>query len=712
MKIKIFIILLALSFLFWGQLASAHITSPFTCAMQILPEDNNSPETSSGTNLDKFIERHKEMGFKWDRASIKQTRVEKPDGDDWQETDERINKMFQNGIQPSLCIFGKGYRDPSAYKGQMGAEYIEFVKKVVERYDGDGLQDAPNLAGSIKVYEGLNEPVVMLHFDFDESVEVFNRYYNAVKEVCSDCKVASPGYAYWAVKEKNWYREFIQKAVGFDMISVHNFYYPPAEDDPETDFFSDIKRFDDRMKEYGLGNRPWWISEFGYGGNGRTLSDEEYAHNSARMHIAGLARTFDTNLVAITQWPDEGEGRYRYVNWDNSHSLKKTGEAVKTVLSIFQDSSLNGYEIILSGDIGRGFKFMGEGGVNKYAIWTWRHSGNKTLTFPEIDGDVIIKDMYGNSVAPRYSNNGELEIHLTYKPIYIIENGGTSPDCDCSPWQETSCGDGDCPENRMREERECSPSGCLMEERCVIDSSCQSPDCDCFPWEDVSCGGGSCPESQMLQERECSPAGCSSEFQCVNNSSCGNENPGEYGLKENVSEGDKYYIDRNYTLTRLPSRLSGTTLLQTANNDKFSSDPSLFNLQAGEKTTLFLAWDRRFPLPSWAAGFEATEYTLGTTDPKTNFEVYYKEFPGGNIVLGGNECPTNSCSMYFAFLDIGGSLYSKEDITKDGQIDVRDIGALMSYWGMSGSAGRKADVSQDGTVNISDLLEIVESWVL
>jgi polygalacturonase len=49
---------------------------------------------------------------------------------------------------------------------------------------------------------------------------------------------------------------------------------------------------------------------------------------------------------------------------------------------------------------------------------------------------------------------------------------------------------------------------------------CGGISCDCTTWQDQSCGGGSCPLDQMYQTRTCTPAGCNTESRCIEHPTC------------------------------------------------------------------------------------------------------------------------------------------------------------------------------------------------
>ena len=280
----------------------------FGSAMQILPWDNNSPE--QGGNVEEYIRLHQEMGFGWDRANIAWSSVEIAKKEyDWQEVDSRLEKMFAAGIKPSIIVYGGNNYDGEVYwdakvpgfDGLAGTreEYLAFVKKTVERYDGDGISDASfiNSQAKVKFWEGWNEPVQFAHISVAQATELHQQYYQAVKDVCSDCYVISPGFAY--MERIQEFME-IDGARSFDLLSVHSNYH--LDEDPDESMYLNILRQDDSFEDWGLDSRPWWISEFGP----NSSHGYDYAFRTARMYIVGLYQTFHNRLSAVTNWPREG----------------------------------------------------------------------------------------------------------------------------------------------------------------------------------------------------------------------------------------------------------------------------------------------------------------------------------------------------------------------------------------------------------------------
>jgi|GEM_PF-6931363 len=391
---------------------------PFTSAMQILPKDDNSPE--KGGNVDEMIRLHKEMGFKYERANIFWSLVEYPKGTyHWEDIDARLNKMFDAGIVPAISICaGNDYDGSFKYSipgldGLAGtrADFMAFTQKVVERYDGDGVNDGP-INGVIKIWEGWNEPVNWHKKTVEQVTEFHNQYYDAVKEADPSATVTSPGFA-WA----SLFEYFIPNGK-FDMLSVHSNYWYTDEDDPSYNMNNNIEHQDRTFKELGLGDRPWWISEFGIVGRGwETMDHHTYTHRIARMYVVALYQMFHTNLVAATQWYGGGE-TLTLLNWGD-WTLRSCGKAVKTFLSVLQDSSLTNSEMLSTSGY-RAFAFTKQGGLKKYAAWCWEGS-SKNVSFSVNTPTVRVTDMLAQNVRTVEATNGQISLSLDATPVYIEE---------------------------------------------------------------------------------------------------------------------------------------------------------------------------------------------------------------------------------------------------------------------------------------------------
>jgi len=103
-----------------------------------------------------------------------------------------------------------------------------------------------------------------------------------------------------------------------------------------------------------------------------------------------------------------------------------------------------------------------------------------------------------------------------------------------------------------------------------------------------------------------------------------------------LSDGTQAFVDRNYVFGDIPDLYEGLEFLRTANDDKFVSQADAVSFTVARPVTVFVAYDSRISvLPSWL-----DDWTL-TTDhwngAKIGTDVYEKDFPAGEVTLGGNE---------------------------------------------------------------------------
>ena len=129
-------------------------------------------------------------------------------------------------------------------------------------------------------------------------------------------------------------------------------------------------------------------------------------------------------------------------------------------------------------------------------------------------------------------------------------------------------------------------------------------------------------------------------------------NPADYPstYKQNLlAEGNKYYIDRSYTLTSIPSVLTGGIWIMTANDDKIVQSTSHLSFELDRQAKVYVAFDSRATsYPDWLFdnNFELTSNTIGVSDQMGYFNVFeqttsFTSFPV-TITLGGNSAPGSS----------------------------------------------------------------------
>ena len=129
-----------------------------------------------------------------------------------------------------------------------------------------------------------------------------------------------------------------------------------------------------------------------------------------------------------------------------------------------------------------------------------------------------------------------------------------------------------------------------------------------------------------------------------------------------IAVGEKYYVDRDYTVVELPDELDGITMIMTGNDEKNSTGEGFMSFDINVPATVYIAHDSRGEVakggvpPAWLAdGFtfmdgvaiEASDANMGT------FGIWKKDFNAGTVKLGGNADPpaAGQGSMYLVLLN-------------------------------------------------------------
>lgn len=214
--------------------------------------------------------------------------------------EEKIIKDKEEGPAPS----------PSRKPNDMEA-YKNFIRKLVERYDGDGQDDMPDLKYPIYFWEVLNEPEMqeppLVFFDEppEDYLEVLKVTYQTIKETFPEAQVLHAGMA----GMEDWMVDFWDKvfALGatdyFDIANMHCIGHGE---------YLNIPAFKEFLAKYNI-DKPIWITEVQIEDRQEKKSKEEYAASLIRSYVFGLAngaeKFFYVNLKLPPQGlPPESEG--------------------------------------------------------------------------------------------------------------------------------------------------------------------------------------------------------------------------------------------------------------------------------------------------------------------------------------------------------------------------------------------------------------------
>ena len=178
------------------------------------------------------------------------------------------------------------------------ADYKRFLSKVVERYDGDGLDDMPGLTTPLKSYEILDEPengLDNLPLTFyegtpQEYVSILRASYEAIKSVCSDCRVVLGGAAGIQEDSLEYFRQVFE-AGGDSYIDVANVHYINSGNLADLN----VGAFRDLMIQTGVSaDKPIWAGsvQFGPIDGERQNSDSEIIASVRGALQAGASKVF------------------------------------------------------------------------------------------------------------------------------------------------------------------------------------------------------------------------------------------------------------------------------------------------------------------------------------------------------------------------------------------------------------------------------------
>ena len=251
--------------------------------------------------------------------------------------------------------------------------YKNFVRALVERYDGDGIDDMPGLKRPIKYWEILNEPEAQTE-DYkcffqgsgEEFFELVKASYEAIKDADPDAKVVLGGAASLGGQSLEWWREFYSLGGGnyFDIASVHSY------GDEEDDFnINDLKSL---LQEYGI-DKPIWNTEVGPKPDMTKEDDIRFAKAAIRAFANGAeVLFFDYNPIAPVMASIIGD-------FESVEKLEKNL-----------------------------YKFVTENG-EVYVAWD--------INEIPLEGEVYVVDIYGNVKEKETS-----EIKAGKEPIYVFKS--------------------------------------------------------------------------------------------------------------------------------------------------------------------------------------------------------------------------------------------------------------------------------------------------
>jgi len=400
-----------------------------------------------------------EMGVKWVRTYIYWSDVE-PTREDppkyhWKKYDELFKRLLEARFTPIVIIAGNPtwistYPGGPFDKGD-AKDYLRFVEALVERYNGDGKNDAP---GSPKIlyWEIYNEPDLtsleyaqypIWGFWGNEPVkyaDLLKAIYPVIKKACPDAQVVFGGIAFdhWSAFNSKFLEEVLKAGGGkyFDIMNFH-YYYPfhSVWERYGPDIIGKTNYIKSRLASYGM-RKEIFCTETGHW-SGEQSSLEFQASYLTKLFIRGMAADLKSMIWFIlvdsdTKGTDSTRGLL-----DTKLNKKPSYYALNHLISymrgtVFRQPILSvaeGGDIAVDWDLTERIKYklsphsVLEGysfyqpDLKKDIFILWSNSREFTVRF--FGKSIQVYDQYGKKKAVAPSNGNPLSIKLYSNPIFL-----------------------------------------------------------------------------------------------------------------------------------------------------------------------------------------------------------------------------------------------------------------------------------------------------
>ncbi|MBI3501324.1 MAG: T9SS type A sorting domain-containing protein [Bacteroidetes bacterium] len=345
---------------------------------------------------------------------------------DWSQTCNAANSLCNNLYTGGGDYFFLNNGKAGAICDADTSYFYTFAQNLVERYDGDGVNDMPGLKQPITVWEFHNEPDACVNYSSAKYVRDQDIFYRAMKAACSSCTLINGGWGgllsdstFWQAVIPGCYKELDEGNIHCNdgrMFSPFSF---------KKMFYLDAEVFQEQIKSLAL-NWNIWVTEWGiYSGSPNSLpnrTEEEQASMYTKIHCWSLANnitnffydlkgssSLNIGSAALLQEnigpKDSLSARLFYYTQKLLEYKFRTFDSVK----VFQmDTSVN----LPKGDI----RFYKSGSTH-YVLW-----GLSALP-SGLSGVKNVTDIYGNITTQNVSS---LSIPLGSKPIIVEDTSSAT----------------------------------------------------------------------------------------------------------------------------------------------------------------------------------------------------------------------------------------------------------------------------------------------
>jgi hypothetical protein len=244
---------------------------------------------------------------------------------------------------PADLIAERGSLSPvDKYRPRQLEDWLTYVRTVVERYDGDGVDDAPG-SPRMDYWEVWNEPNLSLYWpptpDVEEYFNLLKPTYATIKEADPTAKVVMGGLSGSGVNAEGtgYLQQFYRIGGGdyFDVVSVHQYIHPAISDNVER-IQASLEAVRGVMDKNGDADVPLWLTEVGWSDapdawGQPTASQEEVAAFLKRLYTAPLPadKIFWYNFRNVFDGSPDAEHNFGLIH--NDYTPKPSYEAYAEV---------------------------------------------------------------------------------------------------------------------------------------------------------------------------------------------------------------------------------------------------------------------------------------------------------------------------------------------------------------------------------------------
>jgi len=384
-------------------------------------------------NYPYYFTPFEELGFKWDRphpGPFNRRIIEPTQGNyDFSLTDLYVSSAQSRGIEIVATIWPftdwdqAFWRDlpgwtssydewrvdlsTSRYKPADMASYRNFIKAMVERYDGDGYNDMPGLLYPVKYWEILNEPETSSNppgqgaffrstntTSVSDYVDLVKNTAEAIHEAYPDAIILNGGAT--GPQGEYWNPVLSQGASQYiDIGNWHNLFQPEQINDLATSAWLDI------VSPYGI--TKVWNTEYQI-----FISAQHYCpteNDQAIRLVKGYVQAFGAGAERIfyIMFSQTDSGFCDPTNNPTNPRKRPSYYAAKTLIQ-----KIDGFTSVTKISDGK-YKFKVDG-CDVYVLWSDTGGGVPS----EITGTVLMTSVTGYTTVKEAS-----EIVLSSSPIYV-----------------------------------------------------------------------------------------------------------------------------------------------------------------------------------------------------------------------------------------------------------------------------------------------------